>query len=1013
MESTPLSSDNEATETEGEERLTEADRLPTDIDLETLRKYFTLTESDLAQVHQCRGILNKLGFAVLLCTLRWRGSFLRSMQDLPQPVLETVATQVGVLPIPLDGYPQHENTRYEHCERIRQYLQFVRCDATQRDRLFDHLVAMAQGRPRATALRHVAEDWLQRQRIVRPGRTTLRDAITAARETALQRVYTVLSEALTETHAAELDTWLINVSPDSDHAPLQKTAPRFRSRLEWFKTVPRKESPSALLTLLDRLTKLCASQLSALPILSEIHPATRRLLASWGYRYDVWSLRRFAPAKRQAIVLCFLQAARAETTDGIIEMQDKLITGVHNKARQRYEELLRATEEARTRAVEVLEEVGSLVLDDAVSDEGLRQAIFATISNDDLNRLVVGCRALRDDHAGSPLGLVAQWYGYTRQYSPVLLERTPFQFAQQSPLRRAITYVNQLNRHHARKLDANAPIEFLPLRWVKHVVRRDRAGVVTLSRPHYEPALLTTLNERLKSGDVTVAGSRRWTDFEDYLIPRPVWAERRGASYAALGLPQEVDRYLAQLNEELAQVAGAVDRRVPYNQALRIDAAKRQFYLAALKGLERPDAVKQAKALIQSRLARIDLVDLLIEMDHQTNMLHHFLRHPDASRLSPAIRRRNVLAALIAVGCNMGPQRMAMASGLNLHDISFVADWYLTEEALKAASIDLVNFATRQPMSRVYGQGNTCSADGMRFYVPVNILAADYSHVLQSRGVTLFAHTSDTGLRLHQQPIPCRLREAAFSLDGLLEHDTELNPTVCYTDTHGYTEVVMAAAALLGFDLAPRIKDIKDQTLYKMDRQQSFPNLDPILTGTIKTHLVRQAWDDTIRVMASIQDRIVSASLILHRLGSYARQNSIHRALAEIGRVHKTIHILKTLDDEEYRRRMGRELNKGEASHALSRFLCFGKEGHLRGREFGDQLHTFSCLSVLHNAVVAWNTWHIGRVVEELRVEGHVLDEATLSLTTPLLHKHVNPYGRYHFDVDRMRQTLDPVGPEA
>ncbi len=65
----------------------------------------------------------------------------------------------------------------------------------------------------------------------------------------------------------------------------------------------------------------------------------------------------------------------------------------------------------------------------------------------------------------------------------------------------------------------------------------------------------------------------------------------------------------------------------------------------------------------------------------------------------------------------------------------------------------------------------------------------------------------------------CRLREAAFSLDGLMEHDTELDPKVCYTDTHGYTEVVMATAALLGYELAPRIKDIKDQTLYKMDRK--------------------------------------------------------------------------------------------------------------------------------------------------------------------------------------------------
>ena len=119
----------------------------------------------------------------------------------------------------------------------------------------------------------------------------------------------------------------------------------------------------------------------------------------------------------------------------------------------------------------------------------------------------------------------------------------------------------------------------------------------------------------------------------------------------------------------------------------------------------------------------------------------------------------------------------------------------------------------------------------------------------------------------------------------------------------------------------------------------------------------------------------------------------VHQALAEIGRVHKTIHILRTLDDEEYRRRMGRELNKGEASHDLSRFLCFGKEGALRGREFGDQIHTFSCLSVLHNAVVAWNTLHIGPIVGQLRAEGQVIDDDILGLTTPLFRKHVNPFG--------------------
>jgi TnpA family transposase len=93
----------------------------------------------------------------------------------------------------------------------------------------------------------------------------------------------------------------------------------------------------------------------------------------------------------------------------------------------------------------------------------------------------------------------------------------------------------------------------------------------------------------------------------------------------------------------------------------------------------------------------------------------------------------------------------------------------------------------------------------------------------------------------------------------------------------------MATAALLGFNLAPRIKDIKDQVLYKMDRNQQYPHLDPILTGIVKTHAIVHAWDQVVRMIASLQQRIVSPSLVLHRLGSYARQNSIHKALAEIG----------------------------------------------------------------------------------------------------------------------------------
>ena len=189
--------------------------------------------------------------------------------------------------------------------------------------------------------------------------------IVSAREAALQHVYAVLSVDLSSRDREEIDSLLIAASSAPEPTE-SETESAQRSRLERFKAVARKESPEALHGLLDQLTALRSLGLTARPALADIHPATRRLLARWGYRYSVWNLRRFSVAKRCAIVICFLQAARAEITDGIVEMQDKLITAVHNKARKRYEELLQATEEARMRAVEVLEGVGTLVLDDSI-----------------------------------------------------------------------------------------------------------------------------------------------------------------------------------------------------------------------------------------------------------------------------------------------------------------------------------------------------------------------------------------------------------------------------------------------------------------------------------------------------------------------------------------------------------------------------------------------------------------------------------------------------------------------
>ena len=141
-----------------------------------------------------------------------------------------------------------------------------------------------------------------------------------ARETALQSVYTTLSGGLAEGQEEQIEALLIVTS-----APLESestgTGPWSRSRLEQFKTMPRKESPEALTALLERLTDIGSLGLAGLTVISSVHPATRRILADWGYRYDVWGLRRFASPKRKREALLAEFDRSCHSFSGLVEVQ--------------------------------------------------------------------------------------------------------------------------------------------------------------------------------------------------------------------------------------------------------------------------------------------------------------------------------------------------------------------------------------------------------------------------------------------------------------------------------------------------------------------------------------------------------------------------------------------------------------------------------------------------------------------------------------------------------------------
>ena len=225
---------------------------------------------------------------------------------------------------------------------------------------------------------------------------------------------------------------------------------------------------------------------------------------------------------------------------------------------------------------------------------------------------------------------------------------------------------------------------------------------------------------------------------------------------------------------------------------------------------------------------------------------------------------------------------------------------------------------------------------------------------------------------------------------------------------HIITEQLFGICALLGIEFMPRLKDLADQVLYRIDRDADYGALDPVLRGSVNLDLIAEQWDQLVRIVASLQDRTAPADVVLQRLINAAPADRLAKALTALGSLVKTIHILRYIHHAPLRQAIQLQLNRGEFRHIVAKWLFFANQGDFRVGDYEEIMNKASCLSLLSNAVLVWNTVHIARIVAQRRAGGHEVRDEDLARVSPLLHAHTVPSGSY-FQSPRRRSDLAPV----
>ncbi|PEM20328.1 Tn3 family transposase [Bacillus wiedmannii] len=956
-----------------------------------LGTYYTFSNRDLEIINKRRREENRLGFAVQLAVLRYPGWPYTHIKNIPDSVIHYISKQISATPSSFILYPQRENTLWEHLKEIRSEYNFVTFTLKEYRMTFRHLHQLALENSDAIHLLHECIDFLRKNKIILPAITTLERIVWEARAMAEKRLFNTVSQSLTNEQKEKLEEIITSHHPSESNKTI----------LGWLKEAPGHPSSETFLKLIDRLEYIRGINLEAVNI-DHLHRNRLLQLSRLGSRYEPYAFRDFQENKRYSILTVYLLHLTQELTDKAFEIHDRQILSLLSKGRKAQEEIQKQNGKKLNEKVIHFTNIGKALIKAKEEKLNVFEVLESVIEWNSFVSSVEEAQELARPADYDYLDLLQKRFYSLRKYTPTLLKVLEFHSTKANePLLQAVEIIRGMNESGKRKVPDDSPVDFISKRWKKHLYEDDG----TINRHYYEMAVLTELREHVRAGDVSIVGSRQYRDFEEYLFSEDTWNQTKENTRLSVSL--SFGDYMVErtnsLNERLKWIA---------TNSNKLDGVSLEKGKLSLARLEKdvPEEAKKFSAGLYHMLPRIKLTDLLMDVAHITGF-HEQFTHASNNRKTDKEETMIIMAALLGMGMNIGLSKMAEATpGLTYKQLANVSQWRMYEDSMNKAQAVLVNFHHKLQLSSYWGDGTTSSSDGMRMQLGVSSLHADANpHYGTGKGATIYRFTSDQFSSYYTKIIHTNSRDAIHVLDGLLHHETDLNIEEHYTDTAGYTDQIFGLTHLLGFKFAPRIRDLSDSKLFTIDKASEYPKLEAILRGQINTKVIEENYEDVLRLAHSIREGTVSASLIMGKLGSYSRQNSLATALREMGRIEKTIFILNYISDESLRRKIQRGLNKGEAMNGLARAIFFGKQGELRERTIQHQLQRASALNIIINAISIWNTLHLTKAVEYQKQTGS-FNEDLLHHMSPLGWEHINLLGEYHFNSEKI-VSLDSLRP--
>lgn len=402
----------------------------------------------------------------------------------------------------------------------------------------------------------VALDELRKQKIIIPGMTTIKRVVWEVRQRAEEKIYKMLISSISMEQIDKLEN-ILSPMPESN-----------KTYLAWQREVPGTCSPDAFLKIIEKLEYIRKVQLQI--DTKGIHPNRFRQLSKIGARYEPQSFRRFDDPKKYATLVAYLLDLTQDLTDQAFEIHDRQILQLHSKGRKAQEEIQKHNGKSINEKVVHYADPGAALI--KARDEGIDPfiALETVMPWEQLVASVEEAKRLARPIDYDYLDLLEKKFYTLRKYTPTLLKTLEFRSTKSAePLMKAIDVIRDINETGKRKVPKDAPLNFVTNRWQKHVYDDDG----TINRHYYEMAVITELRNYVRSGDVSIVGSRQHKDFDEYLVSKDEWS-RIQPDATKLVISMTASDYLAERTASLIQRLEWVSNNIKDLEGINVEQGK-------------------------------------------------------------------------------------------------------------------------------------------------------------------------------------------------------------------------------------------------------------------------------------------------------------------------------------------------------------------------------------------------------------------------------------------------------